>query len=51
MQFCGSVVYALNKSLDFWGMQQPVCCGADIPVIAAVFWIGIPVGLLLGFAI
>jgi hypothetical protein len=32
-------------------MQQPVCCGADIPVIAAVFWIGIPVGLLLGFAI
>ena len=41
----------LNKCLNFWGMQQPVCCGADIPVIAAVCGIGIPVGLLLGFSI
>jgi hypothetical protein len=32
-------------------MQQPVCCGADIPVIAAVCGIGIPVGLLLGFSV
>ena len=41
----------LNKCLNFWGMQQPVCCGADIPVSTAIYGIGIPIGLLLGFSI
>ena len=50
-QLCGSTVDALNKCLNFWVIQQPVCCGADITVSAAVCGIGIPISKLLGFAI
>ncbi len=50
-QLCGSAVDALNKCLNFWVIQQPVCCGADITVSAAVCGIGIPISKLLGFAI